>query len=98
MGLFFRLSALPLPIHAVCVQIASRCRRWHAATGSTCAYCSGGAEPGIVPPRFVRAADLQQHDVDRQAISSAIGLPRTARPRGAERPNLGSRRAPAEER
>jgi hypothetical protein len=24
------------------------------------------AEPGIVPPRFVRAADLQQHDVDRQ--------------------------------
>jgi hypothetical protein len=24
------------------------------------------AEPGIVPPGFVRAADLQQHDVDRQ--------------------------------
>src|ERR1700724_4917580 len=28
------------------------------------------AEPGIVPPRFVRASDLHQHDVDRQA---AIG-------------------------
>ena len=27
------------------------------------------AEPGIVPPRFVRAADLHQHDVDRQAAT-----------------------------
>ena len=27
------------------------------------------AEPGIVPPRFVRTADLQQHDVDRQAAT-----------------------------
>jgi hypothetical protein len=27
------------------------------------------AEPGIVTPRFVRAADLQQHDVDRQAAT-----------------------------
>src|SRR6266481_6080453 len=27
------------------------------------------AEPGIVPPRFVRAADLHQHEVDRQAAT-----------------------------
>src|ERR1700730_5138169 len=27
------------------------------------------AEPGIVPPGFVWAADLQQHDVDRQAAT-----------------------------
>ena len=27
------------------------------------------AEPGIVPPGFVRAADLQQHKVDRQAAT-----------------------------
>ena len=27
------------------------------------------AEPGVVSPRFVRAADLQQHKVDRQTAT-----------------------------
>jgi hypothetical protein len=27
------------------------------------------AEPGIIPPRFVGAADLQQHHIDRQAAT-----------------------------
>jgi 3-oxoacyl-[acyl-carrier protein] reductase len=33
------------------------------------------AEPGIVPPGFVRAADLQQHDVDRQAATGYEAIP-----------------------
>ena len=38
------------------------------------------AEPGIASPRFVRAADLQQHKVDR--VSPLIKVTRSGAPRG----------------
>ena len=58
---------------------------------------AGTDQPGKIE-RFGRYGDRGFHAPLRADISSAIGLPRTARPRGAERPNPGSRRALAEER
>src|ERR1700736_1277962 len=60
--------------------------------------CLAGTDQLGEIERFGRYGDRGFHAPLRADISSAIGLPRTARPRGAERPNPGSRRALAEER
>src|SRR4029077_6914923 len=56
--------------------------------------CLAGTDQLGEIERFGRYGDRGFHAPLRAGISSAIGLPRTARPRGAERPNPGSRRAP----
>src|SRR4029077_12818314 len=60
--------------------------------------CLAGTDQLGEIERFGRYGDRGFHAPLRADISSAIGLPRTARPRGAERTNPGRRRALAEER